>query len=63
MITFPFVVVFHFRAFAKLYADGDGDRGTHSLYALCTNRCSSPNVPPAEPELRQGYPFCSFTFQ
>lgn len=53
----------HCRAFAKLHADRDRDRGTHSLHPLYTNRCSSPDASPAESELRRDHPFCSCVFQ
>ena len=50
------------RAFSKLHADHDGDLGTYSLHPLYTDRCSSPDASAAEPELRQGHPFCSCIF-
>lgn len=52
----------HCRAFAKLHADCIRDRGAYSLHPLYTHRCRSPGAPPAEPELRQGHPFCSCIF-
>uniref|UniRef100_A0ABI7XRV2 Lactase like n=1 Tax=Felis catus TaxID=9685 RepID=A0ABI7XRV2_FELCA len=51
------------RAITKSHADGDGDCGTYSLHALHTNLRSSPDAPPSEPELRQGYPFYRSIFR
>ncbi|XP_058593280.1 lactase-like protein isoform X2 [Neofelis nebulosa] len=51
------------RAVAKSHADGDRDRGTYGLRALHTNLRGSPDAPPSEPELRQGYPFYRSIFR
>lgn len=45
--------VWPFRAPAELHADGDGDRGAHSLHVVCAHRCRTAAAAAGEAALRR----------